>query len=69
MLVDEQHVLLEAGVEVRLEAKLADYGVMVAVDVGVDAVHALEDLAHESRERLGERHTCPRLGLSWLPSC
>lgn len=54
VLVDEEHVLLEAGVEVRLEPELADHGVVVAVDVGVDAVHALEDLAHEGRERLGE---------------
>ena len=46
MLVDEQHVLLEAGVQVRLKAELADDRVVVAVDVRVDAVHALEDLAH-----------------------
>lgn len=56
MLVDEEHVLLEAGVEVGLEAELADDGVVVAVDVGVDAVHALEDLADEGGEGLGEGH-------------
>lgn len=56
MLVDEEDVLLEGGVEVGLEAELADHGVVVAVDVGVDAVEALEDLAHQRRERLGERH-------------
>lgn len=56
VLIDEQDILLEAGVEVRLEAELTDDGVMVAVDVGVDAVHALEDLADEGREGLGEGH-------------
>jgi hypothetical protein len=56
VLVDEEHVLLEAGVEMGLEAQLADDGVVVAVDVGVDAVHALEDLADQSWKRLGEGH-------------
>lgn len=50
MLIDEEHVLLEAGVEVRFEAQLANHGIMVAVDVGVDTVHALEDLTHKGRE-------------------
>ena len=45
VLVDEEHVLLEARVEVRFQAELADDWVVVAVDVGVDAVHAFEDLA------------------------
>jgi hypothetical protein len=54
VLVDEEDVLLEAGVEVGLEAELADDGVVVAVNVGVDAVHALEDLADEAGELLGE---------------
>lgn len=54
VLVDEEHVLLEACVQVRLKTELPDDGVVVAVDVSVDAVHALEDLAHERREGLGE---------------
>lgn len=56
MLVDEEHVLLEAGVEVGFEAELSDDGVVVAVNVGVDAVHALEDLADQGGEGLGEGH-------------
>lgn len=55
VLIDEEDVLLEARVEMGLQAKLADDGVVMAVDVGVDAVHALEDLADERGERLGER--------------
>lgn len=58
VLIDKEHILLEAGVQVWLQPKLADDGVVVAVDVGVDTVHALEDLAHERRERFGKRHTC-----------
>lgn len=58
MLVDEQHVLLEARVEMGLQAKFPNHWVMVAVDVRIHAVHALKDLAHESREGLGERDAC-----------
>lgn len=54
MLVDEQDILLEAGVEVGLETKLADDGIVVAVDVGVDTIHALEDLTDKRRETLRE---------------
>lgn len=60
VLVDEEDVLLEGSVEVGLEAELADDGVVVAVDVGVDAVHALEDLAGEGGEGLGEGHADAR---------
>lgn len=56
MLVDKQHVLLEARVQVRLQPQLADHRVVVAVDVRVHAVHALEDLLHQRRKVLGERH-------------
>ena len=45
VLVDEEHVLLEAGVQMRLQAKLTDDRVVVAVDMGVNTVHALEDLS------------------------
>lgn len=54
MLVDEQDVLLEACIQMRLETELADHGVVVAVNVGVDTVHALEDLADQRWERFGE---------------
>lgn len=50
VLVHKEHVLLEARVEVRLQTQLADHGVVVAVDVRVDTVHALEDLADQRRE-------------------
>lgn len=50
MLVDEKHVLLETRVQVRLQSELPYHRVVMAVDVSVHAVHALEDLAHESRE-------------------
>jgi len=56
VLVDEEHVLLKAGIEVRLQTKFADHWVMVAVDVGIDAIHALEDLADQRRKRLRERN-------------
>lgn len=54
VLIDEQDVLLEAGVEVRLKTQFTNDWVVVAVDVGVDSVHALENLASKRRERLGE---------------
>lgn len=55
VLVNKQDVLLETCVEMGLKAELADDWVVVAVDVSVDTVHAFEDLAHKSGERLGER--------------
>ena len=54
MLVNEEDIVLEARVQMRLEAEFDDNGVVVAVDVGVDTVEALEHVSDESRERLGE---------------
>lgn len=56
MLINEEYILLEAGVQVRLQAKLTDDRVVVAVDMGVDTVHALEYLSNQRREGLWERH-------------
>lgn len=44
--INEQHVLLEARVQMWLQAELADHRVMVAIYVRIDTIHALEDLAH-----------------------
>jgi len=57
MLVNKQDILFEARVEVGLQPELADDGVVVTVYVGVDAVHALEDLADEGWEGFRERDT------------
>lgn len=43
-LLNKKHVMLKARIQVRLEAQLPDDAVMVAVDVRVDAIQALEDL-------------------------
>ena len=55
MFIDEQDVVLEACVEMWLEAELHDDGVVVAVDVGVDAVQAFEDLLDGCLEVFRER--------------
>lgn len=57
MLVDEKNILLEAGVEMRLQTKFPDNGIVMTVDVCIDTVHSLEDLADECWERLGKGHT------------
>ena len=57
MLVDEENVVLEARVEMRLQSKLDDDRVVVAVDVSVDAVEALEHVANEGWKGLRERYT------------
>lgn len=54
MLIDKQHVVLEAGIEMRLETQRDDDRVVVAVDVGINAVEALEDLAEECWEGFWE---------------
>lgn len=43
MLVNEENVVLEAGVKMRLKTQLTDDRVVVAVDVCVNTVHSLED--------------------------
>lgn len=58
MLIHEEDIVLEAGVEVRLEAELDDDWIVVAVDVGVDAVEALEHCAEEGWEGFGEGDAC-----------
>jgi hypothetical protein len=55
--IDEEHVVLEAGVQVRFESQMDDDRVVMAVDVGVDTVEAFEDLAEEAGESLWERDT------------
>ena len=56
MLINEENVLLEAGVEMRFKPELSNDWVVVAVNVSVDSVHALKDLAHKIGECLGERN-------------
>lgn len=50
MLIDEQHVMLEACVQMGFKTQLDDDRVVVTVDVGVNTVEALEDLADEGGE-------------------
>jgi hypothetical protein len=45
MLVNEEHIVLEAGVYVRLEPQVDYDRVVMAVDVRVHPIQALEDLA------------------------
>ena len=45
VLVDEQHIVFKARVQVRFETQLDDDRVVMAVDMGVDAVEALEHVA------------------------
>jgi hypothetical protein len=54
MLIDEQDIMLEAGVEMGFEAEVYYYRVMMAVDMGIDTIQTLEDLAEETGEGLGE---------------
>jgi len=49
--------MLEAGVEMGLEAELTDDGIVVAVDMSVDTVHAFEYLADHAGEGFGEWDT------------
>ena len=58
MLIDEEDVVLEACVEVSFEAKFTNDRVVVAIDVSVDAIHALEYLSNHAREGFWEWDTC-----------
>jgi len=50
VLVNEENIVLETCVKVSLEAQFADDRVVMAVDVGINAVHALEDLSDHAWE-------------------
>lgn len=50
--------MLEARIEMRLETESADDRIVVAVDVRIDTIKALEDLADEGHKGLGERSAC-----------
>lgn len=62
MLIDEENIVLEAGVKVWLEAQVNNHGVVVTVDVSIHTVHSFENLANETGKWLRERDT-------WLSSC
>jgi len=53
--VDEEDVVLETGVQVRLESQVYHYWVMVAVDMCVNTVEPLENLPQQTGECLRER--------------
>ena len=52
--------MLEAGVEMGLQTQFNDDRVVVAVDVCIDAVQALEHVADEGGKRLGEGYADAR---------
>lgn len=53
--------MFESGVEVCLQAQSADYAIMVAVNVSVDAIEAFEDGANSCLEIGWEWNA----GMSW----
>lgn len=65
MLVDEKYVVLEASIEMRFQAQFDDDRVVVAVDVGIDAVQALEHISDEGGEGLwkGNADAARKVGL------
>jgi hypothetical protein len=57
MLIHKQYVVLETCIQMRFETKVDDDWVVVAVDMGIDAIHAFEDLKEERLEGLREGYT------------
>src|SRR5580700_6343058 len=57
VLVNEKNIVFETGVQMSLQTKLANDGVVVAVDVSIDTVHALEYLPDHAWEGLRKRDT------------
>lgn len=54
MLIDEKDIVLKARIKVRLEAKFDDDRIVMAVNMGVDAIKALEDITKERSKGLRE---------------
>jgi hypothetical protein len=60
MLINKQHIMLKACIEMRLKTQLNNDRVVVAVNVRVDAVQALEHVADEGGKGLGKGHADTR---------
>lgn len=50
MFVNEEHVMLEAGIEMRLEAEVEHDVIVVTVNVRVNTIQAFEHLADQRWE-------------------
>lgn len=50
--------MLEAGVEMWFKTKVHHNRIMMAVDMGVNTVQALEDLTQKARKTFGEWDAC-----------
>ena len=48
--------MLKARVQMRFQSKLNNDRIMVAVDMGIDSVQSLEDLADQGRECFQKRN-------------
>ena len=57
MLIDEQNIMLEARIQVRLKSQLHNDRIMVTVNMGIHSVQTLEELSNQGRECLWEGNT------------
>jgi len=57
MLVDEEHIMFEAGVEMWFKPKLHNHRIVVAVYVSIHPVQTLEELLYEGWKGFREWHT------------
>jgi hypothetical protein len=57
VLINEKNVVFETSIQVGLQAKFANDGVVVAIDVSIHTIHTLENLPNHIWEGLGERYT------------
>jgi len=60
MFIDEQDVMLEARIEVRLESQFDNDRIVVAVYVGIYSVQTLEHITEKCWERFWERYADTR---------
>lgn len=45
MLINKEHIVLEAGIEMRLKSQMYYNGIMVAINMRIHPVQTLEELA------------------------
>jgi hypothetical protein len=55
MLMHKQHVVLEAGIQMRLQSQLYHHGIVMTIDMRVDTIQPLEDLLDGCGEGFRER--------------
>lgn len=61
MFINEENIVLKAGIEMSLQSKFTNHRIVMTVYVCIDPVHSLEYLTDHAWEGFGKRDACSSL--------